>query len=147
MKKKFAWILVFLLCFGLLAGCAGGGEDAAAEPSAYPVTAAYATAQRQYDHVYTTPETEYVTYMDLFIHEDIKDVSFGLMRWDGESLQMEKVLFTAPSMAAGETFLAAVVFYGDVTTYGVDFTDAAGTSRSFSLMISGKDGSLEFLEY
>ena len=114
--------------------------------AALPITAAYSTAERQYDHVYETDETEYVTYMDISIHENIKDVSFGLLNWDGADLYMEKTLYTAPIMEEHDVFLAAVVFYGDMTTYGITFTDEAGEERSFTFVVSGMDGSLECLE-
>lgn len=155
-QKKLALILALVLCAGALAGCGMEREKPPVEdvitntapvPSEFPVTADYTAAERQYDHVYQTPETEYVTYMDILIHEDITDVSFGLLNWDGAALYMEKALYTAPAMAADDAFLAAVVFYGDMTTYGITFTDAAGQSRSFSFVISGMDGSLQVLEY
>ncbi len=121
-------------------------EEAPPVRPAVPITAAYQTSEAQYDHVYQTTETEYVTYMVISIQEDLRDVTFGLMEWDGAALHMAQPLYRAPAMAAGETFLASVVFYGDMTTYGIEFTDPAGDARSFSLVISGKDGSLECIE-
>jgi len=129
-----------------IAGDEDDPEDVTVIPSAQPITADYAVAEKNYDYVYETAETEYVTYMEILPQEDITDVAFGLLTWDGAALIMDETLYTAPAMKAGETFLAAVVFYGDMTTYGVTFTDAAGETRSFSLMISGMDGSLECLE-
>ena len=111
-----------------------------------PISAEYSTAERQYDHVYETGETEYVTYMDIHIYENITNVSFGLLNWDGADLYMDKTLYTAPAMAKHDVFLAAVVFYGDMTTYGITFTDESGEERSFTFVISGMDGSLELLE-
>ena len=163
--KPLALILAAVLCLGVFASCAlerqvptedetevddfpMGTENEADIPvrAAFPITANYSTAERQYDHVYETDETEYVTYMDISIHEDIKDVSFGLLNWDGADLYMEKTLYTAPIMEEHDVFLAAVVFYGDMTTYGITFTDEAGEERSFTFVINGMDGSLECLE-
>ena len=38
-------------------------------------------------------------------------------------------------------------FPGDMTTYGISFTDADGAARHYAVSISGKDGSLVCAEY
>ena len=42
--------------------------------------------------------------------------------------------------------VAAVSFYGDMTTYGISFTDASGAQRCFEISLSGVDGSVVLIE-
>ena len=38
--------------------------------------------------------------------------------------------------------MAAVVFYGDMTTYVLSFTDGAGTAQQYAVSLSGRNGAL-----
>jgi hypothetical protein len=44
-------------------------------------------------------------------------------------------------------FVAGVVFYGDMTTYGISFLDAEGNERHYAVSISGMNGALVMNEY
>ena len=43
--------------------------------------------------------------------------------------------------------VADVVFYGDMTAYGLSFTDESGIQRHFAITMSGFDSSLVATEY
>lgn len=43
--------------------------------------------------------------------------------------------------------VAAVAFYGDMTTFGISFTDASGVQRHYALYISARNSSLVLEEY
>ena len=80
--------------------------------------------------------------------ERLTDVKFGLLDWfETESWQMSEVLYTMDELDPDHCFLAQVVFWGDMTTYGISFTDENGEVRHYAISISGKDGSLVCTEY
>ena len=60
---------------------------------------------------------------------------------------MDCVYDIFPELSASWPLVAEVVFYGDLTTYGVSFTDEYGAERHFALSMSGLDGSIVSSEY
>jgi hypothetical protein len=56
-------------------------------------------------------------------------------------------LYALPEISPDKPFVAGVVFYGDMTTYGISFTDASGTERYFSVYLSGRNGALITNQY
>ena len=51
-------------------------------------------------------------------------------------------LYTLPALDVQTALVIGVVFYGDLTTYGISFTDAGGAVHQYMLYISGRNGSL-----
>ena len=43
--------------------------------------------------------------------------------------------------------MAGVVFYGDMTTYGISFVDEEGNERYYAVSLSGMNGALVLNEY
>lgn len=80
-------------------------------------------------------------------HETLRDVSFEMLYWDGERLAVESICDVYPELSPARPLVADVVFYGDMTTYGISFTDAYGAERRFAISMSGMDGSLTASEY
>ncbi len=124
----------------------GIGWTCLTEPPKAPIYAAYAGEDFFGHYAYYCDETEYVTDMAFRTDQTLKDVQFTLLRWD-EDYAVDTVLYEIDTMTADQTFLAAVVFWGDMTTYGISFRDEAGNDRRYALTISGKDGSLLCFEY
>jgi hypothetical protein len=118
------------------------------DPPLVPIHADYAPESFNAYHAYWSDETDYITSIGFTPTQKLTDVRFGLLDWfETESWQMSEVLHTIDSMDPDHPFLAQVVFWGDMTTYGISFTDEAGNARHFAVSISGKDGSLVCQEY
>ena len=126
----------------------GAGWSCLTEPALAPIYADYAQESFNAYHAYWSDETDYITAIGFTPGEKLIDVKFGLLDWfETESWQMSEVLYTMDELDPDRAFLAQVVFWGDMTTYGISFTDADGAVRHFAVSISGKDGSLICQEY
>ena len=126
--------LVLLLGLLLLVGC-GGGSDA-------PMTAEFADTEMAVDQYFIAEQSEYLSFILFTAQEPLNHVQVYAMDFVEDGFVPSRVLYAADSMKAGETLLGGVVFWGDMTTYGVSFTDSSGAVRSYELSVSGKDGSL-----
>ena len=126
----------------------GAGWICLTEPPLAPIYAAYAAESFNAYHAYWSDETDYITSIGFTPGEKLTNVRFGLLDWfETESWQMAEELYTMDEIDPDHAFLAQVVFWGDMTTYGISFTDADGAERHFAVSISGKDGSLVCQEY
>ena len=126
----------------------GAGWICLTEPHLAPIYADYAAESFNAYHAYWSDETDYITAIGFTPAEKLTDVRFGLLDWfETESWQMAEELYTMDELDPDHAFLAQVVFWGDMTTYGISFTDADGAERHFAVSISGKDGSLICQEY
>ena len=126
----------------------GAGWVCLTEPALAPIYADYAPEDFNAYHAYWSDETDYITAIGFTPAERLTHVKFGLLDWfETESWQMSEVLYTMDELDPDHAFLAQVVFWGDMTTYGISFTDADGEARHFAVSISGKDGSLVCQEY
>ena len=126
----------------------GAGWICLTEPALAPIYADYAEESFNAYHAYWSDETDYITSIGFTPAEKLTNVRFGLLDWfETESWQMAEELYTMDEIDPDRTFLAQVVFWGDMTTYGISFTDADGAERHFAVSISGKDGSLVCQEY
>ena len=126
----------------------GAGWICLTEPALAPIYADYAAESFNAYHAYWSDETDYITAIGFTPAEKLTNVRFGLLDWfETESWQMAEELYTVDEIDPDHAFLAQVVFWGDMTTYGISFTDADGAERHFAVSISGKDGSLVCQEY
>jgi hypothetical protein len=116
------------------------------EPAIVPVYADYAPEHFSYVDSWHCGEPDYVTDIGIIPMEPIRDVEFVLLNVI-ENNKVEDVLYTADALNAEDGLLISVVYWGDMTTYGLNFTDMNGNTRCFALSISGKDGSLICREY
>ena len=118
------------------------------KPSLAPIYADYAEESFNPYYAYWSEDADYITSIGFTAGETLKDVRFGLLDWfEREAYTMAQELFTIDVMTPDQPFLAQVCFYGDMTTYGISFTDAKGDARFFAISISGMDGSLLCREY
>ena len=126
----------------------GTGWICLTDPALAPIYADYAPEDFNAYHAYWSEETDYITSIGFTPAEKLTDVTFGLLDWfETESWQMDEVLYTMDELDPDHAFLAQVAFWGDMTTYGISFTDADGAQRHYAISISGKDGSLVCAEY
>lgn len=115
--------------------------------SAAPISAVFAGDDLHAHHTYQAKETEYLTSIAFTATERLLDVEFGLLHLTETAGWQMEVLDSFPFLQPDHLFLAQVPFWGDTTTYGLRFTDAAGRDRRFAVSISGEDGSLVCTEY
>ena len=116
------------------------------EPAIVPVYADYAPEHFVYADSWHCGETDYVTDIGIIPMEHIRNVEFVLLNVI-ENYKADEILYTTDELNAEDALLLSVVYWGDMTTYGLNFTDMHGNTRYFALSISGKDGSLICSEY
>jgi len=92
--------------------------------------------------MYLQEDSEYIMWITFDPSEVVTNVQFVSFALSEMGMSVEKVLFTAPELEPGVPLLAGVVFYGDMTTYGLMCTDGEGRQRCYTVYISGFDGSL-----
>ena len=117
-------------------------------PPLAPIYVDYADESFNPYHAYWSEETDYITSIGFTAGETLTDVRFGLLDWfEREAYTMDRELYTIDTMTPDQNFLAQVCFYGDMTTYGISFTDADGARRHYAVSISGMDGRVLCREY
>lgn len=114
------------------------------EIAAWPVSAAYAAdcPPKNACHAFWMAEDDTTAWIVLRAYEPLTDVR--LVEWDMAEADYAdpQTLYVLPELTPDTPLLAGVVFYGDMTTYGLIFTDAAGQQRAFAVSISGRNGML-----
>lgn len=115
-----------------------------------PISANYAddTLLRsgKFEH-YLSPDSDYAVKIAFRANETLTDVSFFSMAFVGENYEKDKELRRMGSLTPDKPFVAEVEFPGDMSMYGISFTDEAGEARSFCVSISGRNGALILTEY
>lgn len=115
-----------------------------------PITADFASdallSGKDY-HEALTNDSEYAVKLLFRANEALTDVYFSALSYeDGGKIGEEKLL-SVPELRPDNPLVVSVVFYGDMTTYGISFTDADGNARHFAVSLSGRDGSVVLREY
>ena len=98
-------------------------------------------------HKVIVDDSEYITRLIFRATEPVTDVRFSILDYTGPSYTEYETYCILPALSPGKPLAAAVVFYGDMTAYGISYTDAAGVPRHFAVSISGRNGVLELIEY
>ena len=141
MKRGMIMLMLLLLC---LCGCSERVPEADLER---PVKAVYAEADSPAAHTAIWEDCEYTCYILFTAADNLTDVRLSMLDiMDAPTIRLGEVFYSAAEMEYGETLLAGVVYYGDLTTYAITFVDSSGAERTFSCFMSGKDGSLIFEE-
>jgi len=114
----------------------------------YPIFADFATeeliAKGPYEYVLVDESLE-ADEIAIYAHETLTDVCFFEAVHDGD-ICIENPLYNLPVLTVEKPIVAAVAFYGDLTTYGLSFTDESGAKRCFEISLSGLDGSVVLTE-
>lgn len=93
-------------------------------------------------------DSEYMVKLLFTCDEVLTKVQFSLLApGDTSAYDVTENLYTMDQMTPDMPFMAGVVFYGDMTSYGISFTDAEGQEHHFATYISGRNGSLVLEEY
>ena len=117
--------------------------DRALEPveTQPPVTVSYADRALLGTGAYeefVAEESEFTSYLLFTPLEPITDVTLSLASYLGAE-EMEPL---SAWDSLEKPLMAAVVFYGDMTTYVLSFTDGAGTAQQYAVSLSGRNGAL-----
>ena len=115
------------------------------EIAAWPVSAAFAEdcPVPEGSVTFCTEDSEYTSWIAFRACEPLTNVALVSLDLAAEADAIPaEVLAFLPDMSPDAPLLAGVVFYGDMTTYGLSFTDADGVARLFAVSISGRNGML-----
>lgn len=114
----------------------------------HPVYVDFATeeliAKGPYEYVLVDESLE-ATEIAVYANETLANFCFFEHVHDGD-VCIENPLYNLPVLTVEKPLVAAVMFYGDMTAYGVSFTDENGAYRCFDISLSGMDGSLVLTE-
>ncbi len=123
---------------------------AAAEAPHIPLTLALTDAETAHGtdcHLYAADETDYTRWLYLEAYETLTDVRLSFMDFTEDGFRPGEARYTLDTWTADKPLILGVVFYGDFTTFGLTFTDAAGTQRTYRIFESGRNGSVMMQEY
>jgi len=114
-----------------------------------PITAYYADVIEQIDEDQcdiVVDDSEYMVRIAFRANERLNDVSFTTLQYNN-AYEVEQNHYWIHWMEEDTYFVAGVVFYGDMTTYGISFVDEEGEERNYAVSLSGMNGELELREY
>ena len=113
--------------------------------AAWPVSAAFAEdcpPAGAYCR-FAAEEGEFTTWIAFRAYAPMRNVSLvSIDTGAEEGFAVGETLCILPELTPDAPLVAGVVFYGDMTAYGLRFTDAAGQIRLFQVSISGRNGML-----
>lgn len=118
------------------------------------VTADYSANVNEYTEfiTYTVDDSEYSTKILFTAEGEVTDFRLlsllvndvddnGRMTFDTESL------YELPALEENKPLEVTLTFYGDTPAYGISYKDASGTTKNFTVTLSGEDGSLVLTEF
>lgn len=114
-----------------------------------PITAYFADVIDQIDEDQCdciVDDSEYMVKIAFRANERLKNVRFTTLQC-GDGYEVEKNHHWIHWMEEDTYFVAGVVFYGDMTTYGISFVDEEGNERYYAVSLSGMNGALVLNEY
>ena len=76
----------------------------------------------------------------------LRDVTLFTMGYTAEGPFPGEDFFTLPEMTREMPLVAELAFPGDMTAYGIRFTDESGTAHTYTVYISGRNGALMLTE-
>lgn len=114
-----------------------------------PVTANYADqtllSSGKYHHCAAYP-VENAVQIALRATEALRDVTFYSMEFAGDDYQAAELLYSIDEMQPDMPLVIDVEFPGDMTMYGLHFTDSNGAAHTCCIYISGRNGALILTE-
>lgn len=103
-------------------------------------------AGREY-HEHILTESEYVQRLLFRAYEPLTNVRVTMMDITVDGVVSGDPLYTLDALTADKPLVIGVVFFGDLTTYGLSFTDASGAEHHYMLYTSGRNGSVVMQPY
>ena len=93
-------------------------------------------------HVFVKEESEYTQYLLLEPSEELSDISLSLMELTDAGYAVGEKLYMLDKLNTDKPLVVGIVFYGDLTTYGLSFRNSLGKEYNYVIYTSGKDGSV-----
>lgn len=122
---------------------AGNGEKALLTAAFADETLLDGTGYTQY----IADDSDYMVKLVFRAGETLSKVSFLSMQFGENGYEPAETLYTLDTLSPETPFVAGVVFYGDMTAYGLTFTDASGAVHGYTVAVSGRNGSLILNEF
>ena len=125
-------------------------QKAAAEAPHIPLTmeldcSGKLTGREYHEHIIT--ESEYLQRLLFRAYEPLTNIRFTMMDITADGIISGEPLYTLESLTPDKALVIGVVFFGDLTTYGLFFTDASGVDHYYMLYTSGRNGSVVMQAY
>ena len=114
-----------------------------------PITAYFADVVKEIDEERcdcTVDNSEHMVRIAFRANEPLNNVRFTSLQY-GDVYEVGENHYWTYWMEEDTYFVAGVVFYGDMTTYGISFTDERGEQRYYAVSLSGMNGALVMNEY
>ncbi len=119
-------------------------------PNQTPISANYADQtlldSGNYHHC-KADSSEYAVSIAFRAQEPLRDVAFTALDYTEAGFQVRELLYQMDRLDPEKPLVVEVSFPGDLTTYGIRFTDSEGIVRRYTVTISGRNGSLVLTEY
>lgn len=115
------------------------------EIAAWPVSAAFAEDCPPGDvyHRFAAEESEYTVWLAFRAYEPLTGVQLVSLNMAAEEgFAIEDAICSLETLTPDAPLLAGVTFPGDMSAYGLLFTDGEGLPRLFAVSISGRNGML-----
>lgn len=99
--------------------------------------------------LYVGEQSDYSTKIAFIANEPLSNVRFSLLDLGEFDYVPGQTLYQIDTLTKGTSFIADVVFYGDMTAYGFEFTDASGEEKHYAVSLSGRNGAIfteEFMQ-
>lgn len=101
---------------------------------------------REY-HEHTVTESEYTQRLLFRAYEQLTNIRFTMLDVTLDGVVYGAPLYTLAVLEEDTPLVIGVVFFGDLTTYGLSFTDASGVDHHYMLYTSGRNGSVVMQRY
>lgn len=130
-----------------------GWVDLAAAQVYTPVTAAFTDDALLQSGAYiqaVTDDSEYAASLTFRAREEVRGVAVTRLEpdmADFDGYEITETLYTIHELLPGMPLVVEVVFYGDMTAYGITFTTPDETIHFYAVTVSGRNGMLVMEEY
>ncbi|MBQ1257959.1 MAG: hypothetical protein IIX93_11900 [Clostridia bacterium] len=100
------------------------------------------------EYIFRQPDaSEYSVKIAVRANELLRNVRFTSLTLGEMFWETDEVLYSARYMQDWRPLVIEVTFWGDMTTFGFDFTDDEGFDRHYLISVSGRNGQLYVQEY
>ena len=98
-------------------------------------------------HKFTAEDSEYTSWIAFEAKEILENVNIEVLQYNEETYEVDEVLYELTELTPEKPLVAGVVYYGDMTTYGISFKDSNENMYHYAVYMSGKDGSILLEKY
>lgn len=111
------------------------------------LTIGYASHQELDDpYICEADTSKHAIGIAIHTHEELTDVSLFPMTWD-ETYKAGEPVFRLEQWMPGKVLVAHLAFPGDLSAYGIRFTDSQGQTHGYTILESGRNGMVYLQEF